>query len=77
MRKLKLDVDILKVEEFATLDRRAAAQGSVHGHDESYSQCMCPQSYMDLSCYSNSADEVCDCVITTKLNHFTCYPGCI
>ncbi|HST62989.1 MAG TPA: hypothetical protein VLK84_30050, partial [Longimicrobium sp.] len=67
MRKLKLDVDALQVEEFATVEPRAAAQGSVRGHDESYSQCYCPQSYQDLSCYSNSADDVCDCVITTKL----------
>ena len=77
MRKLRLDVDALKVEEFATEPARAAALGSVRGHDQSYSYCFCPQTYLDLGCESVSEDDQCVCEIHSKLNEYTCYPGCI
>ena len=77
MRKLKLDVDALKVEEFATKDPEAAAQGTVRGNDQSYTYCFCPHTYEDLGCESVSEDDQCVCEIHSYLNEYTCYPGCI
>ncbi|MDB4948383.1 MAG: hypothetical protein JWM27_1032 [Gemmatimonadetes bacterium] len=77
MRKLKLDVDALKVEAFATADLEATALGSVRGQYQSYSNCFCPHTYADLGCETISEDDQCVCEVHTKLNEFTCYPGCI
>jgi hypothetical protein len=76
MRKLKLDVDALKVEEFATEGTGANKIGTVRGHD-SYTNCFCPHTYLDLGCQTVSEDDLCVCEVHTKLNEYTCYPGCI
>jgi hypothetical protein len=75
MRKLKLDVDALQVEEFAT-ERTGAAIGTVRGND-SYTNCFCPHTYLDLGCQTVSEDDQCVCEVHTKINEYTCYPGCI
>jgi len=76
MRKLKLDVDALQVEEFATV-RDAEGLGTVRGNDQSYTYCYCPHTYEDLGCETISVADDCVCEVHTKLNEFTCYPGCI
>lgn len=77
MRKLRLDLDDLKVEEFTTTDN-AEACGTVRGNDQSYTNCFCPQTYQDLGCQTISeVDDDCFCQVHTKINEYTCYPGCI
>ena len=76
MRKLKLDVDALKVEEFATTVN-SEELGTVRGNDQSYSNCFCLHTYQDLGCQTISEDDACVCEVHTKLNEYTCYPGCI
>ena len=68
MRKLKLDVDALKVEKFAT-QVEVGPRGTVGGHGSIYSNCA-PE------CESRS-DDGCFCEIETRVEQFTCYAGCM
>ncbi|HEU0053949.1 MAG TPA: hypothetical protein VFQ39_12275 [Longimicrobium sp.] len=77
MRKLKLDADALKVEEFATVDPQVTARGTVRGNDQSYTNCFCPSTYAEMGCETISVEDQCVCEVHTKLNEYTCYPGCI
>lgn len=70
MRKLKLDVDALKVEEFATEGVEAEKRGTVGGHGSVYSNCA-------AVCESRSEDPDCFCEIHTYVEEFTCYAGCM
>ena len=69
MRKLKLDVDALKVEEFATEGVEAGRRGTIRGQGSIYSNCA-PE------CESRS-DDGCFCEIETRVEQFTCYAGCM
>lgn len=69
MRKLKLDIDALKVEEFATEDVEAGQRGTVRGQGSIYSNCA-------GGCESVSEDG-CLCEIDTRVEQFTCYAGCM
>jgi hypothetical protein len=69
MRKLKLDVDALKVEEFATEGVEAGQRGTVRGQGSVFSNCA-------QECESRS-DDGCFCEIETREEQFTCYAGCM
>jgi len=69
MRKLRLDIDALKVEEFSTVGDGAEERGTVRGHGSVYSNCA-PE------CESRS-DDGCWCEIETRVEQFTCYGGCM
>jgi len=80
MYKLKLDVDALKVEEFATEDIEAKPRGTVHGRGSNYSNCagICEPdtegNCTDWSvCYKNDTGcgETCWCS-----GYETCAPAC-
>ncbi|HEU0300584.1 MAG TPA: hypothetical protein VFR37_14035 [Longimicrobium sp.] len=68
MRKLKLDVDALKVEKFAT-QAEAGQRGTIGGHGSVYSNCA-------AECESRT-DDGCFCEIETRVEQFTCYAGCM
>ncbi|HEU0014011.1 MAG TPA: hypothetical protein VFQ45_10025 [Longimicrobium sp.] len=70
MRKLKLDVEALQVEEFATEEVEAGQRGTVRGLGSIYSNCA-PE------CESRSEDPGCFCEIETRVEQFTCYAGCM
>jgi len=69
MRKISLDVDALEVESFDTSATRTEERGTVAGHGSYYSNCA-------TGCESVSEVD-CECVITSKVEDFTCYPGCM
>lgn len=69
MRKLKLDLEALTVEEFATEEVEARERGTVRGHGSVYSNCA-------AECESRS-DDGCWCEIETRVEQFTCYGGCM
>jgi len=63
MRKLKLDVDALKVEEFSTTDDGAEDRGTVRGHyDDSYPNWNCPVTWNNYGCHSISGQAACICL---------------
>ena len=49
MRKIRLDVNALRVESFDTVDVKRKAQGTVHGY---YSQITCPETQCGNQCQS-------------------------
>lgn len=70
MRKLKLDVEELKVEEFATEGEEAQKRGTVHGQGSVFSNCA-------VVCESRTEDVACSCEIHSYEEEFTCYAGCM
>jgi hypothetical protein len=61
MDKIRIDVDALEVESFATAERGAKERGTVRGHDYSYPNWDCPFSWGNLGCQSISGEVVCEC----------------
>jgi hypothetical protein len=63
-KKLRLELDELRVEAFATVDGGAASRGTVHGRSDIVTQCnndmSCPCTLEENSC---SGDHVCLCTM--------------
>lgn len=61
-KKLRLDLNELRVQEFATAENGAAKRGTVHGNSDIPTQCnndmSCPCTREELSC---SGDHPCLC----------------
>ena len=72
MRKLKLDVDALKVEEFATEDV-AEARGTVRGHYQSYPAWDCPRTWNNYGCETISGEHACICADSGSPTCFKCH----
>lgn len=63
MRKLRLDVEALKVEEFSTTGDGVGDRGTVRGHyDRSYPNWGCPITWGNYGCQSVSGEVACICI---------------
>ena len=62
MRKLKLDVDALTVEEFTTTGGEAKSGGTVRAHDSSFPAWNCPVSWNGYCADSMSGEYACHCI---------------
>jgi hypothetical protein len=72
MKKIRLDLEQLAVESFATARARGAEKGTVRGHDSGSEAWSCEQ-YCTWGCYSHSGLEVgCICQPHWGTNHLTC-----
>jgi hypothetical protein len=78
MKKLKLQLDELTVESFATSEELAAKAGTVHGHI-SLPSCSCVQCGTDTACqtgYDTGCESQCSKDYPTQEWQLTCLPTC-
>lgn len=73
MRKIRLDVDSLAVESFATTEGGGIRRGTVHGRAEASGACL--RTLAQADCVSLTADLECRCVQTVG-NQPTCNVVC-
>lgn len=72
MKKIRLDLEQLAVESFATARARRAEKGTVRAHDSGTEAWSCEQ-YCTFGCYSHSGLEVgCICPPHWGTNNLTC-----
>lgn len=81
MRKLKLEVDSLRVESFASVTKDAEEQGTVHAHASAPNACLPPtDSVLEQTCAYTCAGLSCiyTCAIyCAPYTDFSCYrPEC-
>lgn len=72
MRKVKLDMDSLAVESFATTGG-AEGRGTVHGRAEASGDCL--RTLYQAQCISLTGDLECQCV-HTEANQYSCGAVC-
>jgi hypothetical protein len=71
MKKVRLDLEQLAVESFATARGRGAEKGTVRGHDSGSEAYSC---WADCTwgCVSHSGYEWCICPILPNTDHHSC-----